>query len=872
MSDNIVTILLEYLPGLLAEAHLLHGVEDQVNSILRKLRLMNIFLQNSEGKRNEHDIVQEVVRQIRDVAHEVEDVIDTYLLTVAEQRKRNVLGKIIHIFKHTTTVHLVAKKIEGLSKEINKIYDNITKYGIERTEARVDVAAEEALHKRRRDVEEDDVVGFAHDSATLVEQLTDQGNPSLDVISIIGMGGLGKTTLARKLYNNHEVKSHFPYRAWVYVSQDFQKRDLLLKILKSVAPGIEKPEEMKEDELKNQIRVSLEGKKYLIVMDDIWGSEVWDEVRTAFPPNSRSGSRILITSRIKEVALHAGRNPPYLLPVFNRDESWELFCKKVFRGENCPADLETLGRKLVESCHGLPLSIVVLGGLLAKKEKTQLTWSRLVGHVNSCLTHDTTICKDILALSYTHLPRRLKPCFIYFGMFPEDFEIPVRQLIELWIAEGFIQYTGSREKEEVAEDYLEELIDRSLIQVARRRTDGGVKTCRIHDLLRDLCISEGKEDKFLEVSTNVNPLNTNKSRRLSIQGGLSRYMSLNSSDRSYARSLLCFYQESDDRYEGDLFEWIARHFKLIRVLLLDTYEIEETVNVEKLIHLRYLRIRCVGLGETIIPASIQSLSNLETLDLRGCYVESLPDGIWNMQRLRNLYLPEADCVGEELSLPNPSDKEIKPLLNLQVLSNVSFDPKNVCLIEEGKIPNLRKLGMCCPSDESDPRAEEVLASLRHLRRLQKLKIISFLKLPRDPNSFPSSITKITLFDMDLGTGGGMAMLGNLQYLQKLKLERCHFDTPGVRILHVEEGSFPRLEVLKLSDLLIEKWIHEKDAMRRLRHLDIQFCKYDGWPLPEELKSLTALQYVKGTGVDSMFASKFRQLQMQLGIALDLYCF
>ena len=132
MADSIVTVLLEYLPGLLAEeAHLLHGVEDQVNSILRELRLMNIFLQNSEGKRNEHDIVKEVVRQIRDVAHEVEDVIDTFVLNVAEQRKRNVLGKIIHSFNHAITVHQVVKKIEGLNKEINRIYDNITKYGID---------------------------------------------------------------------------------------------------------------------------------------------------------------------------------------------------------------------------------------------------------------------------------------------------------------------------------------------------------------------------------------------------------------------------------------------------------------------------------------------------------------------------------------------------------------------------------------------------------------------------------------------------------------------------------------------------------------------------------------------------------------------
>ena len=145
----------------------------------------------------------------------------------------------------------------------------------------------------------------------------------------------------------------------------------------------------------------------------------------------------------------------------------------------------------MNSCHGLPLAIVVLGGLLANKEKTHRIWSKYVGHVNSFLAdEEKSNCMDILALSYNQLPQRLKPCFLYFGIYPEDFEIPVRQLIRLWIAEGFIRQIGNRNMEDIAEAYLEELIDWSLVQVATKGLDGGVKTCRIHDLLRDLCISE----------------------------------------------------------------------------------------------------------------------------------------------------------------------------------------------------------------------------------------------------------------------------------------------------------------------------------------------------------------------------------------------
>jgi hypothetical protein len=264
------------------------------------------------------------------------------------------------------------------------------------------------------------------------------------------------------------------------------------------------------------------------------------------------------------VALDARHtSDPYLLPFLDQDESRKLLRRKVFQRGDCPRELKTLLRQMAIGCRGLPLSIVVLGGLLAKVEKTHRTWSEICGNVNWHLSE----CKDILALSYTYLPRHLKPCFLYLGVYPEDFEIPVKQLINLWVAEGFIQHTDHKvSSEKVAEDYLKELIDRSLVQMASViRTNGKAKTCHVHDLLRDFCISKSVEEKFLEVR-DIKNLSANASRRLSIQGSIDPYISSNPSHPTSARSLLF---RGDDTYSGfdpNHWKWVNENFKLVWVL------------------------------------------------------------------------------------------------------------------------------------------------------------------------------------------------------------------------------------------------------------------------------------------------------------------
>ncbi|XP_042988812.1 putative disease resistance RPP13-like protein 3 [Carya illinoinensis] len=386
-------------------------------------------------------------------------------------------------------------------------------------------------------------------------------------------------------------------------------------------------------------------------MDNIWTTEVWNELKDGFPDNS-NGSRILITSRIKGVASESTTHFP---PILDEDESWELFRKKVCVTEEFPP----------QRC------------------------------ANSYLCRRTR-CKDILSLSYTHLSQHLKSCFLYFGVYPEEFEIPVRQLIRPWIAEGFIEHTGSRYIEDDAKDYFDELYNQSLIQVASSRTDGGAKTCRIHALLQHISICESKEEKFLEVFRHVNLLSENKSRRISVQCSTPRYIASNLSHATCARSLLFFGHEKlsfDSSYRkkqtyGDLdpnhWKWVHEKFCLVRVLhfgQLNIYSIPS--NIEELICLRYLRIKSDVLK--VIPASICNLKHLETLDLKGTFLNCLPTGIWEVSSLRNLYM------SGPVSLPDHFYPDVKALWKLQVLSTVSLNPQNVSLIVQSEL--LRKLGI-----------------------------------------------------------------------------------------------------------------------------------------------------------------------------------
>ncbi|KAH7689169.1 P-loop containing nucleoside triphosphate hydrolase protein [Dioscorea alata] len=713
------------------------------------------------------------------------------------------------------------------------------------------------------------MVGFDDEMKKIVQELVDINNANRSVISIVGMGGLEKTTLTKSVYNNIEVKRSFRMFAWVIISQQYN----ILEILKGISSEVSATSSADTiRDLSVAISKKLKKGKYLVVLDDVWNSDVWNELLKVFP-DVNNGSKVIITTRFLNVAKIADpTTKPHELRCLDEKESRELFLRNVFPRQDietcCPTDLGEYAHQLVQRCGGLPLALVVLGRLVSTKPQTKDAWRKVVKSMKGQFVEGGDRCLDILALSYNDFPYFLKSCFLYFGCFREDMNIPAETLIRLWSAEGFLPPKNSTTIEEIGFDCLKELAQRYLIQVTEQEYDDSrAMMCRIHDLLHDLCISKAKETRFLEIYQNDTvdyETMSNAAQQLIIFNGIE---TLNYSNPKL-RGLLYWHGKSLRALKGQL-----GRFKYLTVLSFIGSDISEFPSeIKSLDKLRYLELHAWPLKE--VPSWIGDLYNLQTFIISSRMLEKVSDSLWTIGNLRYVDLSISPLpIAREADPPNMGNNVPK---NLQTLKGVKAGswigntlPKLTNLCELGivrvytdhayalssSLQKLDRLASFSIENGYEIPLDNIITAFSNQHCLKKLFLSVVLNRRQLPHIdvFPQHLVEVFLRFFGLEQDP-METLEKLQCLRYLRLENDSYK--GKQMICSATG-FPQLFSLTIGALYtLEEWKIEEKAMPCLKYLHIAYgpkLKV----LPEGLKSVP-LHQLKLTHMSREFMTRIKE--------------
>ncbi|KAJ8547684.1 hypothetical protein K7X08_011270 [Anisodus acutangulus] len=842
MADVAVKFVVENLMQLLIDnADLILGIKGEVEDLLRDLNDFNAFLKQAAKSRRDNEVLKELVKKIRKVVNDAEDSIDKFVIEAKRHDDKNKFLQWFHL-THVARAKGVADEIKSIRERLKAIRKDDA-YGLQAISS--DDNSNRGDEERKVPVvEEDDVVGLDEEAKTVIDRLIG-GSDDVEVVPVIGMPGLGKTTLAYKIYKDPKVEYEFFTRIWVYVSQTFKRREIFLNIISKFTRNTKQYHHTPEDDLAHEVKELLgKGGKYLIVLDDVWTKEAWDCIKVAFP-NKGKRNRVLMTTRQTNVA-KCCHDKPHDLKFLTKDESWELLEKKVFHKEKCPPELELPGKSIAEKCRGLPLAIVVIAGALIGKGKTTREWELVADSVGEHLINrDPENCKKLVQMSYDRLPYDLKACFLYCGAFPGGFAIPAWKLIRLWISEGFIQYQGPLTLEDVAEDCLNDLVNRNLVMVMQRSSSGQIKTCRVHDMLHEFCRHEAimEENLFQEIKQGQGRSFPEKQelatyRRLCIRSSVNEFLSTGPSGE-HVRSFLCFGSKKIDMPLNEI-PAIPRAFPLLRVLDAESIKFSRfSKEFFKLFHLRYIAFSTDKIVS--IPPNFGDLWNVQTLIIETQQgTLDIKADIWNMTRLRHV------CTNASATLPSPKrPKSGKDNLANRCLQTLSTIAPECCTAEVfTRTPNLKKLGIRGKINAL-LETSNLFSNIGKLACLENLKLVNDTRLSskelRLPPAyiFPQKLKKLTLIDTWF-EWKDMSILGQLEYLEVLKLKENAFRG---QMWDPEDGGFPRLQVLLIERTDLTSWKASSGNFPRLKRLVLISCEKLE-ELPAELADLQSLHLME----------------------------
>ncbi|WKA01830.1 hypothetical protein VitviT2T_020087 [Vitis vinifera] len=902
MADALLSASLQVLFQRLASPELINFIrrrnlsDELLNELKRKLVVVLNVLDDAEVKQFSNPNVKEWLVHVKDAVYDAEDLLDEIAtdalrckMEAADSQTGGTLkawkwNKFSASVKAPFAIKSMESRVRGMIDLLEKIGGEIVRLGLAGSRSptpRLPTSTsleDDSIVLGRDEIQKEMVKWLLSDNTT---------GGKMGVMSIVGMGGSGKTTLARHLYNDEEVKKHFDLQVWVCVSTEF----LLIKVTKTILYEIgSKTDDFDSlNKLQLQLKEQLSNKKFLLVLDDVWNlkprdegymelsdREGWERLRTPLLA-AAEGSKIVVTSRDKSVAEAMKAAPTHDLGKLSSEDSWSLFKKHAFgdRDPNAFLELKPIGRQIVDKCQGLPLAVKVLGRLLYS-EADKGEWNVVL---NSDIWRQSgSEILPSLRLSYHHLSLPLKHCFAYCSIFPQDHQFNKEKLILLWMAEGLLhpQENEGRRMEEIGESYFNELLAKSFFQ----KSIGTKGSCFVmHDLIHELaqhvsgdfCARVEEDDKLLKVSEKAHHF-------LYFKSDYERLVAFKNFEAiTKAKSIRTFLgvKQMEDypiyNLSKRVLQDILPKMWCLRVLSLCAYTITDLPkSIGNLKHLRYLDLSVTRIKK--LPKSVCCLCNLQTMMLRNCSeLDELPSKMGKLINLR--YLDIDGCR----SLRAMSSHGIGQLKNLQRLTRFIVGQNNGLRIGElGELSELRgKLyisnmeNVVSVNDASRANMQdksyldELIFDWRYmctngvtqsgatthdiLNKLQphpNLKQLSITNYPGEgfPNWLgdPSVLNLVSLELRGCGNCSTLPPLGQLTQLKYLQISRMN----GVECVGDEfygNASFQFLETLSFEDMQNwEKWLCCGE-FPHLQKLFIRRCPKLIGKLPEQLLSLVELQ-------------------------------
>ncbi|XP_049345912.1 putative disease resistance protein RGA3 [Solanum verrucosum] len=807
MAEAVLSALMEVLfqktaSQIFQKNGLLGSTKKEMLNLQSTLSTIQAVLQDAEDRQMKEKALKNWLVKLKDIVYEADDLLDEYMTellrhkVVLDDRETRycVFHAVNSLYLSGTLIFLgysMKLKLKQVVEKLDLVANERAKFHFR------DVVYEKRFSCERPQsdsyVIESKILGRNKDKKNIIKLLI---GSDVSVVSIIGIGGIGKTTVAKLVYNDAVVENSFDTRIWVCVSEGFNVKRLLKAIIESGTGSSCNLVEM--DVIQRRVQELILGKKFLLVLDDVWDDdhEKYERLKNLVH-NGLDGSKLLVTTRNEKVALLMGTTNPYRLEGLSDGDCWSLFQELAYKNRQKELlALEEVGKEIAKKCRGVPLAAKALGSLMClKNQKSEWSFIRdcamwdLMGH------EDGAGILSALKLSYEYLPTHLKQCFAYCSIFPKGYRINKNTLIRLWMAEGFVPSSESIPPEEVGNGYFNELLWRSFFQNVRRDFDGNIVECDMHDLVHDLAKSVGGVD-CLTTEFGKEVIIPVATRHLSMFGN--EVVPKNPGMLKSAQNLRSFLLLDGQRNITKLSKSFFLSFRSIRALDCSGTSIKKLSNsIGTLLHLRYLNLShtllrtlpksicCLLNLEALIlkhcnhlielPAEIRKLVNLRHLDIYGCTsLTMLPGGIGQMRSLQTLpvYIV-SDAAASDISELQRLDLHGELMIkNLENLSN-EICAKNANLKGKRHIRFLKLIWAQVEEMETRENVERVVEGLQPNSDLRKLHLEGYIGA-----NFPSWLMTTYLV--------------NIVELSLLKCHRC------VELPQLEK--LPFLEVLTVDGM------------------------------------------------------------------------